>query len=76
MVVTQPKENVHVGNSFRIVEYIIDLLPKISDLSIRDKLELALNNPNGFSMLYYEVFPKNRTMSKWVIQAVKVGVQR
>lgn len=76
MVVTQPKENVHVGNSFRTVEYIIDLLPKISDLLIRDNPELALNNPNGFSMLYYEVFPKNRTVSKQVIHAVKVGVHR
>lgn len=60
-------------NSQWIVEYITSFLPLISDTAIRNKAEWALDDHDGFSLLYYEVFPKNRIVCKRTIPAVNIN---
>lgn len=43
-----------------ITEYINGLLPDIPDPMVRDKAKLVLDDPNGFSMLYYDIFPEKQ----------------
>ncbi|CAE1170719.1 unnamed protein product [Acanthosepion pharaonis] len=74
--VAQPDDNVQQDNALGFVEYITSLLPLISDTAIRNKAEQALNDPDGFSLLYYEVFPKNRTVNKRSKPTVKAGIRR
>lgn len=62
-------------NSQWIVEYVTSLLPLISNTAIRNKAEQALGDSDGFSLLHYEVFPKNRTVSKQTIPAVNINMR-
>ncbi|CAE1275773.1 unnamed protein product [Acanthosepion pharaonis] len=70
----RPSDDVQHDDSRGIVEYINGLLPLISNTNIRNKAELALSEPDGFSLLFYEVFPKNRTRNRRSIPPVKTGI--
>lgn len=72
----EPPDDVQRDPSRGIVEYITGLLPLISDPRLRNKAELALSEPDGFSSLYYEVFPKNRTANKRTKPPIKAGIRR
>ncbi|CAE1325391.1 unnamed protein product [Acanthosepion pharaonis] len=72
----QPTNDVSHDDSRGIVEYINGLLPLISDINLRNKAELALNEPDGFSTLYYEVFPQNRTGIRRSKPPIKAGIRR
>lgn len=76
MTEAQFPNDVQHDNSLATVEYINGLLPLISNTALLNKAEQILDNPNEFSLLYYEMFPKNRTVNKRLIPPVKARVCR
>lgn len=74
MTEAQLPNNVQHDNALSIVEYINVLLPLISDMALWNKAKQALSDLDGFSSLYYEVFPRNRTRNRHSILPVKAGI--
>lgn len=72
----QPYERSMTESEQGISDYLYGILPNIPDPVVREKAKQAIGDPNGFSKLYNEFFPKNRTVSRRAMPAVKVGVKR
>lgn len=72
----QPSEHVQQEITRGITDYMYGILPSIPDPLVWEKAKQAIGDPNGFSLLYNEIFPKNRTVSRRAVPAVKAGVRR